>query len=852
MAQYNAIKAKYPDAILLFRVGDFYETFSEDAIKTSNVLGIVLTKRANGAASHIELAGFPHHALDTYLPKLVRAGYRVAICDQLEDPKLTKTIVKRGVTELVTPGVTDRDQLLNNKSNNFLAALHISGDHAGFALVDISTGEFFATEGTRHVIEKHLQQFKPSEIVFAKSCKKSFQEWCGDAFSHYAMDDWVFQQEHAFDVLTRHFQTHTLKGFGVDAFPLATVAAGAALQYLQDTQHFHLSHIASLGRLDNDDSVWLDRFTIRNLELLEPLHQGGYSLLSVLDQTCTPMGGRLLRRWLLTPLKDVDAINSRLDVVEILANESALFDTVVALLKRIGDLERLVSRVPSGKISPREVVQLKRALEATCELKEALERSSHKALNEFAQQLDACNALVEIIRKTLNDDAPALLQKGGVIKDGVLIELDELRDLSRNGKDYLLQIQTRESQRTGIPSLKVSFNNVFGYYLEVTNSHKAKVPNDWLRKQTLVNAERYVTEELKVYEEKILKAEEEIQSLEQQLYADLLQRVAQHIRVIQRNAALVAQLDCLTSFACLAVKHNYVRPDVNNGEAIEIKNGRHPVIERLLPLGERYVCNDAQLDTTSQQIMIITGPNMAGKSAFIRQVALIVLMAQVGCFVPTDAAAIGLVDKIFSRVGASDNLSSGESTFMVEMTETAAILNNIGPRSLVLLDEIGRGTATFDGISLAWSIAEYLHEHPTCKAKTLFATHYHELNDLEGQYPRIRNYNVSIRETKNSVVFLRKLERGGSKHSFGIHVARMAGLPPSVVERATEVLKQMEQKTISTSRRPNPPQVQLSIFNAQNEKAKQLRDKLDAVDINALTPVEALLKLQSLKSELEA
>ena len=851
MAQYNAIKATYPDAILLFRVGDFYETFDTDAVKTANVLGITLTKRANGSASHIDLAGFPHHALDTYLPKLVRAGFRVAICDQLEDPKLTKTIVKRGVTELVTPGVTDNDKILDHKANNFLAALHIAGERAGLALVDISTGEFFATEGPAQVIDKHLQQYRPSEVVFARGCRQAYASWCGERFYHYAMEDWVFQHDHAVDLLSRHFQTQSLKGFGLDGFALATTAAGAALQYLSDTQHHHLAHLSTLSRIDDDRFVWLDRFTARNLELVEPLHTGGRSLLSVLDHTATPMGARMMRRWLLMPLKDVRHIEVRHDAVDALLNTPGLYEQLVGLLKRVGDLERLVGRLPSGRTNPRELLQLKRSLVATLEAKQLL-ASQAPALRDSAEKLDPCNALVERLEAVLCEDAPAALQKGGVIRSGVNAELDELRSLSQNGKDFLLQIQRRESERTGIPSLKVSFNNVFGYYLEVTNAHKAKVPVEWTRKQTLVNAERYVTEELKMYEEKILRAEETIQAIELKLYNELLSYAAGFISAVQRNAAVLARLDCLASFAHCAAVYRYARPVLTDDNRVDIKGGRHPVIERLLPLGEQYVCNDALLDDATQQIMVITGPNMAGKSAFIRQVALVVLMAQVGSFVPADAATIGWVDKIFSRVGASDNLSSGESTFMVEMSETAAILNNLGPRSLVLLDEIGRGTATFDGISLAWSIAGYLHEHPKCKVKTLFATHYHELNELEAQYPRIKNYNVSIRATKNSVVFLRKLERGGSKHSFGIHVARMAGIPPSVLERATEVLKQMEQKTISTTRQPYPPQVQLSIFGPEDERGKKLRAQLDAVDINALTPVEALLKLHAMKTALEA
>jgi len=850
MLQHRTIKEKYPDAILLFRVGDFYETFDTDAVTASKILGITLTKRSNGAASSVALAGFPHHALDTYLPKLVRAGYRVAICDQMEDPKMTKTLVKRGVTELVTPGVTDHERILDNKSNNFLAALHINGNDCGIALVDVSTGEFYAAEGHWSIIDKHLQHFKPSEVVYARGQRAVYLQHYGETFYTYAMDDWAFQQSHAFEVLTRHFQTQSLKGFGVDGMQLATVAAGAALQYLHDTQHQRLAHITNLSRIDDADYIWLDRFTVRNLELLQPLHEGGKSLLSILDHTATPMGARMMRRWLQTPLKDPQLINERLEVVQALVDDVELKKNIVEQLRGIGDLERLISRVPSFKINPRDVWQLKRSLEAVEAVKQLSQHNP--VLQKITNDLDPCFELIFRIANELNEDAPVAVQKGGVIRLGVNEELDEYRKLRTHGKDYLLQIQSREIERTGITSLKVSYNSVFGYYLEVTNSHKAKVPADWIRKQTLVNAERYVTEELKVYEEKILKAEERILALEQQLFNALVIGIGDYIRKVQVNASLLSRLDCLVSFAHCAMSYNYVRPVINDSNNINIQNGRHPVIERLLPLGEQYVANDTFLDDERQQIMIITGPNMAGKSAYIRQVAVIVLMAQCGCFVPASATTIGWVDKIFSRVGASDNLSSGESTFMVEMSETASILNNIGPRSLILLDEIGRGTATFDGISLAWSIGEYLHDHPTYRAKTLFATHYHELNELETQYPRIKNYNVSIRESNNTVLFLRKLERGGSQHSFGIHVARMAGMPRAVVERATEVLKQLEQKTIAAKQASDIPsiaQIQLSMFKPEDEAMQRLRDQLNELDINAITPVEALMKLHAIKKE---
>jgi DNA mismatch repair protein MutS len=853
MAQYNSIKAKYPDAILLFRVGDFYETFGEDAIKTSSVLGIVLTKRANGAAATVELAGFPHHALDTYLPKLVRAGYRVAICDQLEDPKLAKTIVKRGVSELVTPGVTDNDKILDNKSNNFLAAVYFQNERAGLALLDISTGEFYGSEGTLHGIEKQLQSFKPAEIVYSKKQRNEYSEYLGDDFYTYALDEWVFQYDHAYQLLTRHFQTQNLKGFGIEDMPLAVIASGAALQYLSDTEHPHISHITSLSRIDEDEYVWLDRFTVRNLEIVQPIYEAGKSLLAVLDHTLTAMGSRLMRRWLLLPLKDIHRIKQRQALVATFFADDELFRKTVSLLKQIGDLERLIARVPSLKISPRELLQLQRSLDAVEQLKQVFEQTGSEALRQVAEQLNPCNSVRERIQKEIRDDAPAQVQKGGVIRQGVQADLDELLELCHNGKSRLLEIQQREIERTGITSLKISFNNVFGYYLEVTNAHKHKVPADWTRKQTLVNAERYITDELKQYEEKILNAEEKILQIETQLYQQLLLHVGEYIKTIQLNASLLARVDCLLSFAHCALQYNYCSPDLNDSLQTELYDSRHPVIERMLPLGETYVPNDIKLDNQTQQLLIITGPNMAGKSALIRQVALIQLMAQCGSYVPASKACIGWVDKIFTRVGASDNISSGESTFMVEMSETASILNNITHRSLVILDEIGRGTATFDGISIAWSIAEFLHNNPKANPKTLFATHYHELSELEEKFPRIKNFNVSIKESGNKVIFLRKLEPGSSQHSFGIHVARMAGIPADVVHRAYEILEQMESKTISKPaaavNKIKTPVLQLDLFDEAGTRLKQIEDKLAAIDINTITPVEALLALQELKKK---
>lgn len=855
MAQYNSIKAKYPDAILLFRVGDFYETFGEDAIKASAVLGIVLTKRANGAAATVELAGFPHHALDTYLPKLVRAGYRVAICDQLEDPKLAKTIVKRGVSELVTPGVTDNERILDNKRNNFLASIYFNEDRAGLALLDISTGEFYGSEGRISGIEKQLQSFKPAEIIYSKKQRNEYSEHLGNDFYTYALDEWVFQQEHAQQILTRHFQTQNLKGFGIEEMPLAIIACGAALQYLSDTEHPHIAHITSLSRIDEDEYVWLDRFTVRNLEIIQPLYEAGKSLLSVMDHTLTPMGSRLLRRWLLLPLKDIHRIKQRQAIVSLFVSGEDLSRKTAALLKQIGDLERLVARVPSSKISPREVLQLLRSLDAVDQLKSLFESMGFPALLQVAEQLNACNSIRERIRNEIRDDAPALLQKGGVIKDGVNEELDELNALCHNGKSRLLEIQQREIERTGISSLKISFNNVFGYYLEVTNAHKQKVPAEWTRKQTLVNAERYITDELKQYEEKILHAEEKILHLETQLFQQLVLHISEYIKTIQLDASLLARIDCLLSMAHCAVQYDYHCPQWSDDQQTMLRGSRHPVIERMLPLGESYIPNDIVLDHQSHQLLIITGPNMAGKSALIRQVALIQLMAQCGSYVPASSALLSWVDKIFTRVGASDNISSGESTFMVEMSETASILNNITHRSLVILDEIGRGTATFDGISIAWSIAEYLHDNPRANPKTLFATHYHELSELEARFARIKNYNVSIKESGNKIIFLRKLEPGSSQHSFGIHVARMAGMPGEVVSRAYEVLEQLETKTITKAKvgqtRPKQPILQLDIFDETGSKLKEIEAILNQTDINTMTPVEALLLLQELKKTIK-
>ncbi len=852
MKQFNEIKGKYPDALLLFRVGDFYETFGEDAIKASKVLGIVLTKRANGQASHIELAGFPHHSLDTYLPKLVRAGFRVAVCDQLEDPKTTKTIVKRGVTDLVTPGIAYNDKILDYKTNNFLASVHIEGAKAGVCFIDVSTGEFLVAQGSFAYIDKLLQSFKPSEVIFEKSQRKLFLEQFSDKFYTYTLDEWIFKNDYCRGLLLKHFGTASLKGYGVEELNLGVVAAGAVLHYLNENQQDKTAHITSIARIDEDRYVWLDRFTIRNLELSFSYNENAVTLIDIIDQSVTPMGSRLMKRWVALPLKDRQPIEERLQVVEYFLKHKDVANSITEKLKQVGDLERIISKVSVVRISPRELVQLKKALQLTAEIKIICETNENPALKNIAEQLNPCAILSSRIEKELHPEAPVLVNKGNVINEGVNEELDELRKIAYLGKDYLLQIQKREVERTGITSLKVAFNNVFGYYLEVTNSHKDKVPTDWIRKQTLVNAERYITPELKIYEEKILGAEDRIFALETKLFNDLVLASAEYIKPIQLNASLLARLDCLLSFATIAESNNYTKPAIEEEFVIDIRNGRHPVIEKQLPVGDTYVANDIYLDNTNQQIIVITGPNMSGKSALLRQTALIVLLAQMGSFVPASSARIGLVDKLFTRVGASDNISSGESTFMVEMNETASILNNLTDRSLVLLDEIGRGTSTYDGISIAWAIAEFIHEQPTARAKTLFATHYHELNDMALQFSRIKNYNVSVKEANGKVHFLRKLTPGGSEHSFGIHVAKMAGMPAKVLNRANEILKQLE-KTHAGGASAKPDlqaaasNMQLSFFQLNDPVLEQIRDELDGIDINTLTPVEALMKLNEIK-----
>jgi DNA mismatch repair protein MutS len=852
MKQYNTIKSKYPDALLLFRVGDFYETFGEDAIKAANILGIVLTRRANGAAAYIELAGFPHHSLDVYLPKLVRAGLRVAICDQLEDPKLTKTIVKRGVTELVTPGVSFNDKVLDHKSNNFLASIHFTSDAklAGVSFLDISTGEFLVAQGSLDYIDKLINSFKPSEILFQKKCQKQFISTFGDKFYTFSQDDWIYTEEFTTEILLKHFQTKSFKGFGIENLPLGIVAAGAAMHYISETNHDKVRHISQVTRIEEDKYVWLDRFTVRNLELFSSGNPNAVTLIDIIDKTVSPMGARLLKRWMALPLKDLKPIEERLNIVEYFYRNPEQKTAFLQQIQQIGDLERIISKVAANRISPREVVQLKRALDAINIIKGLCISTQENSLKKIFEQLNPCTTVRDKIETFIVNEPPTLIIKGGVIAKGVNKELDELREIAFSGKDYLLKIQQREMERTGIPSLKVSFNNVFGYYLEVTNTHKSKVPEDWMRKQTLVNSERYITEELKQYEEKILGAEEKILVLEQKLFNDLVLELSDYVTPIQLNANLIARLDCLISFAVLAHENNYVKPEINESRILEVKQGRHPVIEKQLPLGETYVPNDVVLDPDSQQIIIITGPNMSGKSALLRQTALIVLLAQMGSFVPAEAASIGLVDKIFTRVGASDNISFGESTFMVEMNETASILNNISDRSLVLLDEIGRGTSTYDGISIAWAIAEFIHENPS-KAKTLFATHYHELNDMAEKFPRIRNFNVSIKEFNNKIIFLRKLVEGGSEHSFGIHVAKLAGMPKRVVSRATEILKKLEINHSSnekTTVKPSKDQdFQLSFFQLDDPVLEQIKDEILNIDINTLTPVEALMKLNDIK-----
>ncbi len=869
MKQYNDIKGKYPDAILLFRVGDFYETFGEDAIKAAQILGITLTKRANGSASHIELAGFPHHSVDTYLPKLVRAGYRVAICDQLEDPKLTKTIVKRGVTELVTPGVTFNDKVLEHRTNNFLASIHLDKDKAGVSFLDVSTGEFLVAEGSLTYIEKLIQGFKPNEILFEKNKRQTLLNLIGDRFYIFGLDDWAFTQDFGYEALTKQFGTSSLKGFGIEHLNLAIMSCGAILHYLGETKHDKLQHITAVSRVEEDQYVWLDRFTVRNLELFGSSHDNGKCLIDIIDTTVTPMGSRLLKRWLALPLKQLDLINERLEVVNYFGTHTSLQNDLIAQFKEIGDLERLISKVAAGKINPRELVQLKRALNLIESIKSVTSACENHSLQKIAEQLNPCLLMRDRLQNELNEEAPVLLNKGNVISKGVNAELDELRAIAFSGKDYLLQIQQREVERTGISSLKVSYNNVFGYYLEVTNVHKDKVPTDWIRKQTLTTAERYITPELKVYEEKILGAEDKIAGLEQTLYEALVRDLIDYIIPIQLNASLISRLDCLLSFAKLARDNQYVRPTLTTEFAINIVDGRHPVIEKQLPIGTDYVSNSVFLDNDTQQVMMITGPNMSGKSALLRQVALITLMAQIGCYVPAKSAEIGIVDKIFTRVGASDNISSGESTFMVEMNETASILNNLSERSLILLDEIGRGTSTYDGISIAWAIAEYIHSQPKNRAKTLFATHYHELNEMTTYFPRIKNFNVSVKELNNKIIFLRKLQEGGSEHSFGIHVARMAGMPKQLVDRANDILKKLEkdhelelsevEMTSSndgidtmTAKTKSKSDYQLSFFQLNDPVLESVKDELIKVDINTLTPVEALMKLNDIKRMLGA
>ena len=855
MKQFLDLKAKHPDAVMLFRCGDFYETYSTDAIVASEILGITLTKRANGKGKTIEMAGFPHHALDTYLPKLIRAGKRVAICDQLEDPKLTKKLVKRGITELVTPGVSINDNVLNYKENNFLAAVHFGKASCGVAFLDISTGEFLTAEGPFDYVDKLLNNFGPKEILFERGKRLMFEGNFGSKFFTFELDDWVFTESTAREKLLKHFETKNLKGFGVEHLKNGIIASGAILQYLTMTQHTQIGHITSLARIEEDKYVRLDKFTVRSLELIGSMNDGGSSLLNVIDRTISPMGARLLKRWMVFPLKDEKPINDRLNVVEYFFRQPDFKELIEEQLHLIGDLERIISKVAVGRVSPREVVQLKVALQAIEPIKQACLEADNASLNRIGEQLNLCISIRDRIAKEINNDPPLLINKGGVIKDGVNEELDELRRISYSGKDYLLQIQQRESEQTGIPSLKVAYNNVFGYYIEVRNIHKDKVPQEWIRKQTLVNAERYITQELKVYEEKILGAEDKILVLETQLYTDLVQALTEFIPQIQINANQIARLDCLLSFANVARENNYIRPVIEDNDVLDIRQGRHPVIEKQLPIGEKYIANDVMLDSASQQIIIITGPNMAGKSALLRQTALITMLAQIGSFVPAESAHIGLVDKIFTRVGASDNISVGESTFMVEMNEAADILNNVSSRSLVLFDELGRGTSTYDGISIAWAIVEYIHEHPKAKARTLFATHYHELNEMEKSFKRIKNYNVSVKEVDNKVIFLRKLERGGSEHSFGIHVAKMAGMPKSIVKRANTILKQLEsdnrQQGISgkplTEVSENRSGMQLSFFQLDDPILCQIRDEILNLDVNNLTPIEALNKLNDIK-----
>ena len=850
MKQYNAIKAKYPGALLLFRVGDFYETFGQDAIEASKVLDIVLTKRGNGSSSEIELAGFPHHALDTYLPKLVRAGHRVAICDQLEDPRFVKGIVKRGVTELVTPGVSYNDTVLERKRNNFLASVFATRSALGVAFLDISTGEFYCAQGTENYIFKLLQSLSPSEIIFCKSQRDKLENHFGDEYATFALDDWVYAFDFGYEKLVRQFKTASLKGFGIDGLNEAIIAAGAILHYLEATEHKDTHHIASIARIDEETYVWLDKFTIRNLELVSSPNEGGVPLLHILDQTVTPMGSRQLRKWMVLPLKEKQGIDERLTVVEKFFTDAVLSERITEHLRQIADLERLISKVAVGRINPRELLQLKRSLLAIVPVKELITASGPPELKKLGDQLNKCEFLLEKIEKELKDDAPMLVHQGGIIKEGVNAELDELRAIAFSGKDYLLQIQKREIARTGINSLKISYNKVFGYYLEVSNANKDKVPTDWIRKQTLVNAERYITEELKVYEEKILHAEEQLTVIEQRLFLELVHHAADFVAHIQQNARVIAVLDCLLSFATIARTNRYARPEINDSTELIIKAGRHPVIEKQLPPGESFVPNDIYLDNDTQQILIITGPNMAGKSALLRQTALIVLMAQMGSYVPAESANIGIIDKIFTRVGASDNLSRGESTFMVEMTETASILNNLSDRSLILMDEIGRGTSTYDGVSIAWAIVEYLHQHKDVKPKTLFATHYHELNQLAEDFVRVKNFNVSVKEVGNKIIFMRKLKEGGSEHSFGIHVAQMAGMPNKIVLRANEILHFLEKDKHKNEQKKKLAELpkenfQMSMFEL-DPKFKEVQELLSKIDINTISPVEALLKLNEI------
>lgn len=849
MKQYNEIKRKYPDACLLFRVGDFYETFGEDAIRASKILGITLTKRGAGSETETALAGFPHHSINTYLPKLVKAGLRVAICDQLEDPKMTKTIVKRGVTELVTPGVAMNDEVLQSKSNNFLASIYFGKKQLGVSFLDVSTGEFLTAQGNEEYIDKLLQNFSPSEILIQKNNRNQFKESFGEDFNTFYLEDWVYQEDYAFETLTNHFQTNSLKGFGIEELQYGIIASGAILYYLSETQHNRVQHITSIQRIAEDAYVWMDRFTIRNLELYHSYNPNAVTLLDVIDKTLSPMGGRLLKRWLALPLKDANKIRSRHEVVTYLKENQEILQKIQYQIKQISDLERLISKIATGKVSPREVIYLKESLDAIIPIKTLALESKQEAVKIIGDSFHSCDLLREKIKTTLNQDAPVAISKGNAIATGVHAELDELRNIAFSGKEFLEGIEKRESEATGISSLKISFNNVFGYYIEVRNTHKDKVPAEWIRKQTLVNAERYITEELKEYETKILGAEEKIHQIEGQLFEQLVNWIATYIKPVQLNANLVAQLDCLTSFTQLAIENNYVCPIIDETFELEITNGRHPVIEKQLPVGVPYIANDVYLDRETQQLIMITGPNMSGKSAILRQTALIVLLAQMGCFVPAEAVRMGVVDKIFTRVGASDNISMGESTFMVEMNETASILNNISDRSLVLLDEIGRGTSTYDGISIAWAIAEFLHENPA-RPKTLFATHYHELNEMSEMLPRIQNYNVSVKELKDNVLFIRKLVKGGSAHSFGIHVAKMAGMPQIVIQKAQKLLKKLEKDHSGDALhgiKSAKDEMQLSIFNLDDPLLEEIKEEILGLDINTLTPVEALMKLNEIK-----